>query len=595
MDAQLHFVESLDDANDFVRWLGERRPVLGIDTETEGLNWWRDRLRLCQFGDANAAWVLAWDRWPGLALEVLQRYTGQLVMHNAKFDCHMLHQWGGVDLGPYTRIDDTRLMAHILRPIQYTALKTLAKRFVDPHADAAQGVLETAFDKQGWTWATVPTDYPGYWAYAGLDAIYTARLWELFKPQIDAQYPNVYALDLATSALLRKMERRGVVVDRAYAQEQYDHFMAYVIEATQYVKQTYGIIPTSNTKLAAKLQELGFELIKLTAKGNISVDGEVLNAIPHDLAHTSLQVRRMQKIASTYLGNFVSFADGDSKLHPSINPLGAKTGRMSMSRPNLQNLPRDHVGRPEALTVRNCFLPSQDHVLLMADFDQIEQRVMAHYAWSMAGDPGMAQAFAEGGDFFTTMARRIYGDDSIVKKDPRRQMTKNAAYAKGYGAGPAKFAITAGVDVATAAAFLDRYDEMYPGVTRFQREVDRIAHERIASDGDAFVKAPIGRIHIAAKDKLYTLVNYLIQGAAADVLKMKMLELQQAGLEEFMILPVHDEVLFDVPHEQAREVKRVVEAVMPELQMFSVPLTVGVEHHARWGDKYAGVIPPELT
>jgi DNA polymerase-1 len=229
----------------------------------------------------------------------------------------------------------------------------------------------------------------------------------------------------------------------------------------------------------------------------------------------------------------------------------------------------------------------------MADFDQIEQRMMAHFAWVIAGDPGLVHAFAEGGDFFTTMARRIYDDATIEKKDPRRQMTKNAAYAKGYGAGPAKFAITAGVDVASAAAFLDRYDAMYPGVVAFQRAVEQIATDRFQTEGDAYVKAPIGRIHIAERGKLYTLVNYLIQGAAADVLKMKMLELQQAGLEEFMVLPVHDEVLFDVPHEQVRDVMRTIEAVMPD-NTFTVPLTVGVEHHARWGDKYAGIQPPEL-
>jgi DNA polymerase-1 len=588
-DVVIKSVETLDEANEFMSWLGERRPVLAVDTETGGLEWWKVRLRLVQFGDAQTAWVLPWNRWAGLAIEALQRYTGQLVMHNAKFDCHMLEANAPVTFHPWHRIDDTRLMAHVLKPNEPTGLKPLAKRLIDPRAGAAQDVLSNAMAKQGWGWDEIPIDFPGYWAYAGLDAVYTARLWELFTPQlVQRNMWSVYSLDLCVSELLRRMEDNGCQVDLAYARANYDAYTQWCAQASQWVRDTYGVSPSSNVKLAERLIAEGIELTKRTGSGNISVDGEVLTGIDHPLAQTALRVRQISKVASTYLGNFLELADEDSVVHPSINPLGARTGRMSMSAPNLQNLPRDNRARPEALTVRNCFVPRDGNVLITADFDQIEQRMMAHYAYVEVGDRSMVDAFLAGGDFFTNMARNIYRDETLIKADPRRQVTKNAAYATGYGAGTEKFSQTAGITVEEGAAFMAQFHATYPGVKGFQRHTEQQAIAAAQEWGEPFVFDNVGRIHYADAGKLYTLVNYKIQGGAANVLKQKMIQLDMAGLGDYMILPIHDEVMFDVPREAARDVVATAQAVMPNTTDFAVPLTVGVDVVNRWGDKYAG-------
>lgn len=497
----INSVETLEEANAFMRWLNERRPVLAIDTETEGLEWWHHRVRLIQFGDAYTAWVIPWERWSGVAVEALQQYTGQIVMHNAKFDCHMLEKWAPIKF-PWHSVDDTMLMAHVLRPTESTGLKPLAKRLIDPRAGAAQDVLDTAMQKQGWGWQDIPLDFPGYWAYAGLDAIYTARLWELFTPQLQQrELVHVYQLDLCVNELLRRMEQRGCRVDLDYCKVNLEAYQQWVAQAKTWVKENYGVSPTSNIKLAERLKQEGFELTKLTAGGNISVDGDVLKGIPHPLAQTSLRVRQIDKVCSTYLSNFVDLED-HGYVRPSTRVLGARTGRMSMSAPNLQNLPRDNASRPEALTVRNCFVARDDHVLIMADFDQIEQRMMAHYTWGIVGDRGMVDAFNAGGDFFTTMAQNIYRDPTIVKSDPRRQLTKNASYAKGYGAGTEKFGITAGIPFDEAAAFMTQYDAMYPGVRNLQKRIEQLAIERRAATGDAYVMDQIGRVHYADEGKI---------------------------------------------------------------------------------------------
>lgn len=585
-DVKITMVETLDEANQFMSWLSERRPVLGIDTETGGLEWWRVRLRLVQFGDADNAWVLPWSHWRGLIVEALTRYTGQMVAHNWKYDCHMLEHNGVPKITPWHRADDTRLMAHILKPNELTGLKPLAKRLIDPRAGAAQDVLDTAMAKQGWGWDDIPLDFPGYWAYAGLDAVYTARLWEILTPQlVQRNMWNVYSLDLCVSELLGRMESRGCRVNIDYARATYDVYTKWCEETAQWVKDTYGVSPTSNIKLAERLISEGIELTKETASGNISVDAEVLSSIDHPLAQTSLRVRQVSKIASTYLKNFLELED-HGIVRPSTNPLGARTGRMSMAAPNLQNLPRDNAARPEALTVRNCFIARDDHVLVMADFDQIEQRMMAHYTYTVVNDRGMVDAFLAGGDFFTTMAQNIYRDPTIVKKDPRRQLTKNASYAKGYGAGTEKFSNTAGIPMAEGVAFMAAYDAQYPGVKQFQRAIEQQALASMRDGSEPYVFDQIGRIHYAEKGKLYTLVNYLIQGGAANVLKQKMIQLDMAGLGDFMILPVHDEVIFDVPRAAARDVVNTAMAVMPDRTSFAVPLTVGIDVVECWGHKY---------
>lgn len=584
------FVESLDEANEFFRWLGERRSVLAIDTETGGLEWWKVPLRLVQFGDSTGqCFVVPYDAggWGGLAREALQRYTGQLVMHNAKFDRHMLERAAGIKLGPTSRIDDTSLMAHVLDTQSPTALKQLAKMKLNRTADAMQEALDTAMAKQHWGYGDIPMDFKVYWAYAATDAIWTAQLWDMFVPQLrERQLWDIYTLDLHANDVLLSMEDRGVRVDREYCTKEYRELEAWIGEAQRWVKQNYGISATSNKQLADALIAQGVVLTKQTPGGDISVDAEALSPIQHPLAQTALRVRQLQKVSSTYLKNFLELADDQDLLHPSIRCLGAKTGRMSMAEPNLQNLPRDYATRPEAIAVRNCLIPREGNVLVMADFDQIEQRMMAHFVWQTVHDSAMVEEFMRGGDFFTNMAIRIYGDASIVKKDPRRQMTKNASYAKGYGAGVAKFAWTAGIDFETADTFMTAFDSTYPGVRQFQQYVDSLAHQRKRDEGVMYVRSPFGRVHKPDEHKVYTLVNYLIQGTAGDVLKMKLVELAAAGLGDYMVLPIHDEVVFDVPREQARHVVDTCKRIMPETELFTVPLTVGVDVVARMGHKF---------
>lgn len=569
---QFHLVETWEEAGAFIEWLCESRDVLAVDTETGGLEWWDKDLRLVQFGDDMSGWAIPWDRWPGLVHEAFARHTGDFVMHNAKFDIHFLEN-NGVDV-PRHRVHDTMLLAYLHDNTTSNALKRMTSRMLGVSSTAGEMALKDTMRKAKWTWETVPVQLPVYWQYACLDTVLTSRLFhhpEIYSLTTD----NVYDLELGVMSLALDMETRGCRIDTEYVTAKKAELETVVDAAFEEAHLLHGpgINLFSNQQMIELLLRSGATLTKRTDKGQLALDEEVLLGLSsHPVAELVLRARSAKKIISTYFNKLT-----DTRARPSINQVGAaKTGRMSVTTPPLQTLPRGRV-------VRDAFIPSEEHSLVMADYDQIELRLMAHFA----GEEEMIKAIWDGIDLHTRTAQLVYRDDSLEKDDPRRQVAKNSNFAKIYGAGIATFAATAGISIAEAERFLAGYDAAFPGVRRFQMEVDRTARSR-AVDGATWVTTPIGRKQRCDLDSTYKLTNYLIQGTAADVLKQKMLELDAAGVGEFMILPVHDEIVFDVPNDVLDDVVRVIEDIMPDTTQFSVPLSVEASvTDDRWGVKYA--------
>jgi DNA polymerase-1 len=575
MDIDLNLVETWEDAQEFMTWLGERRPVLGCDTETSGFDWWREELRLVQFGDHNAGWSIPWHRWGGLAIEALRRYQGDIVFHNAKFDLHFLEVNGAKV--PRHLVHDTGTMAQLLRPGQSWGLKRLGSEFVDKSIDVGQYRLNKAMTKNRWTWGTVPIDYPDYWAYAALDPVITARLFEEFHPQLSGKLLDLYEIEVAVALIVTDMERRGARVDVEYCTAKRDEFLAYAEEVRRLVREEYGFEVGSNSKVAAQLQRDGIVLTKRTAGGAWSVEKEVLEGIDHPLARDVLNVRRTQKMADSYFGNYIDYADSNGILHPQVNLMAARTGRMSISRPAMQQVPKNKV-------MRDAVLAREGNLLVAVDFEQIEMRLLAHFAQ----DQALIEAFSEEGDFFVNTARKLYGDPSIDKNDPRRNVTKHASYAKVYGAGVPKFAARADIPVDEAEQFIREFNRRFPGVQQFVQTVSTTALEHYNDEGIPYLTTEYGRLQIAENtNQLYKLVNYMIQGTAADVFKHTLVRLDDAGLTDYLILPVHDECVFDVPSGDAQDVcDEAMRIFRAEGEHYTVPLDADGDVVVRWGDKY---------
>lgn len=593
-DVQLHFINNMDQVTMFNEWLSSRShdDVISVDTETTGINKDTDRPRLIQFGDTKHGWAMPVSDWLGVAREAVSRYEGKYTGSNIVFDYNMLRHVGIIL--PQERCRDTRIATHICEPTLPSGLKHAAARHVDPRAGHSQKDLDEAMRQNKWTWATIPTSFQHYWFYGALDTVIATQLDEVVYPRVMSDAPKAYDIEMGIAWVTDRMERTGVCIDADYATKKHAGFIEHCAKIEKWCKSHYGVSPGSNKAIIAILERDGFVFTKATKSGAVALDKEVLATVKHPLANAVLERRQLLKIASTYLSHFINERDENDLIHPSINPLGmtrnenarggkgVRTGRMSMSNPNLQNLPRRSGSNLAANVVRNCIVAREGHTLIMCDFDQIEMRCLAHVANELA----MISAFKSEGDFFLNLASQIYGTTITDKKDTRRQVTKNAGYAKIYGAGVAKFAVTAGIDEEQARSFLMRFDELYPGVRRFQDAVQQMAYETHATEGMPYVRSPLtARRYVADLGKEYTLVNHMIQGMASELFKTKILELDAAGLGPWLIVPVHDEAILDVPNEFVPDVVNTLEGIMNDEKILSVPVTAGVSFAKRWGEK----------
>ncbi len=584
---QLTFVNNVDQAHELMRWLGERHDgILSVDTETEGLDAEVCKVRLAQIGDSRRGWAIPFERWGGVFEEALSKlHNEELCGHNVKFEVAMLGV-RGVDLRKH-RLHDTRLMAHVLHPHHSTALKRLAARYVDPRAGALQSDLGLSHAEgggqgsAGWTWATVPVDYEPYWTYGAMDPVLTSQLHSVLEPLVREQGAwRAYELELAASLVCEKMERNGVPIDVAYAQEKLADFSAQARGLSDACLAAYGCRPGQDAKLREVLLGEGIELTKMTPGGEYSLDKEVLGDLDHPLVDLVLQYRRLTKLSSTYLRHFDS-----ERQHPRINSVGARTGRMSMDHMNFQNLPRKADASAEAIEVRNCVRAREGHTLLFADFDQIELRLMAHVCW-LLGYTELHEAFASPEDFFVVVARQVFNEPGFQKSDLRRTIVKNFVYGGNYGAGVPKLALTAGISLEQAELVDQGLKTAFPGIKAFHRKVEEQAIRRAMAEGHGYVTSFLtGRRHPADDNVYYTLVNYLLQGTAAEVFKLKLIELDNLGLSDYLILPVHDEAIMEVPTEDLPEIARTVHSAMNDTSLLSLPITAGLSTAERWGQK----------
>lgn len=575
---RLTLIDSVESADHFQRWLLDKcassEPMLGCDTETGGLDWWRYELRTVQFGDTKDGFVIPWQEWGGLARWAIETWDRGLVFHNAKFDLHFLEKQG-IKVGRH-RIHDSMVIAHLTNNERRNGLKSLVATLIDPQAHALENELKEGFRMQGWDWDTVPIDFPPYWQYAALDPIMTMHLWEKHAEELK-QFQRLYDIEMTVLQSLTDAERRGARIDIDYCREAQTGMLGEAEDLAEQIRG-YGVkTPGSRQQLIQAFGQQGVQFTKFTEKGNIALDDEVLQGLVAQgwpLAKLVQDYTHALKIANTYLGNFIDYADNDGMLHASINQLAARTGRMSVSRPSMQNLER-------SATVRDAVIPREGNKLVLIDFDQIELRLLASYA----GMDHIIEAAKDGEDLHTTNARRIFPGQEITKR--MRTLAKNVTFAKLYGAGLEKIASMAGISLSEASAFVEEYDHANPELVNFIRSVEVADAKRNAQEGFPYVTTGYGRRLRRNEYKgAYVLVNYLIQGTAADVLKEKIALLSMKGLDEFLVLPVHDELVSDVPADIAEDYSHEMQTVMEEHNKFAAPLTVGCDIVDRWGDPY---------
>jgi DNA polymerase I len=337
-------------------------------------------------------------------------------------------------------------------------------------------------------------------------------------------------------------------------------------------------------------ERLGLPVLKRTIKGRApSTEADVLEKLrdQHPIVDSLLRYRELAKLKSTYLDALPPLVGDDGRLHTTFNQVGAATGRLSSVNPNLQNIPvRGEVGRQ----IRRAFVPgSEDQVLLVADYSQIELRVLAH----LSGDPALAEAFSTETDIHAATAGKVFGLPPEQVDPELRRRAKVVNYGLAYGMNAYGLATRLGIPPDEAQEFIDAYFEGFPNVRDFlERQVGLATAEGFTATMLGRrrylpeLQSPNPRIRDMGRRMA---LNAPIQGSAADIIKLAMVRVDAAieSLPATMLLTVHDELVFEA---QASEVEAVAEVVRKEMEA-AYEMTVPLRADLGWGSTWADAAP----
>lgn len=602
-EVRIYYVEPgrPEDLDTFARWLARNRGILGFDTETTGLHIYGAAfgVRTVQLGTQLEAFVLPVETCRAIfeaASAVLRDPLRRFVAHNAPFDLLVADRMKLAsleELGP--RLFDTYVLAHLCDPRTEAdggaglGLKALSTVYVDADAaDTAKGLYEVFRKEYGKTkvtgWAAIDVDHPLYWLYGGLDVIYAARLLDELSVLIKGTGLSKLAhWEHAVQLVLTKQQRRGLLIDPVYTRELADR-LALEAEHHRGTAREWGVENINSVvQVREALLGMGETLTEKTDSGALSVGKGVLlpmadldarswerlgNREPNALADAVVRAKRASKWGESYAGAFLELRDENDRIHPFIKSLAARTARMSVSTPPLQQLPSGDW------MVRRAIIADPGNVIIAADYKSMELRVLA----ALANVRGMKEAIVEGRDLHDFTASLIYGGDFTPTQ---RRYAKGVGLGKVFGGGATGLAKQIGAPYEQVKYAVDRYDEVYPEVGRYSKELQRKARY-----GRQEVVTPFGRHLPLDRDRAYACVNYAVQSTARDLIAAALLRIDKAGLGDHVLLPVHDEIIAQAPKDDAeeviREIGRLMESTFMGVEIESDPEVYGPS----WGHGY---------
>jgi DNA polymerase-1 len=346
-------------------------------------------------------------------------------------------------------------------------------------------------------------------------------------------------------------------------------------------------------------QQLGyilFEKLKLPAqkrtrkKSGYSTDVEVLTELArlHEIPSMLLRFRMLSKLKSTYLDALVGLVNQRTgRVHTSYNQTVTATGRLSSSNPNLQNIP---IRTIEGREIRKGFIADKDHLLLSADYSQIELRVFAHYS----DDLVLLDAFRRGEDIHTRTAAEVFGVDPKMVSSEMRRMAKTINFGIIYGMGPIKLAKELGISRKVAQDYLDNYYERYEGVKKFKANI--LSHARSNGYVSTLLKRRRYLPNINSEngnlrgEAERAAINTPIQGTAADLIKMAMINIARRLKKEHfgtkMLLQVHDELVFEVPERELTPASKLIRKEMEGVYPLNIPIKVDISWGKNWEEAH---------
>jgi DNA polymerase-1 len=576
-----------------------------FDTETDSLDYMRARIVGVSFAvePGHAAYVPLAHDYPGAPAqldreEVLERLRPLLedparrkLGHHLKYDAHVLANHG---VGLAGIADDTMLESYVLNStatrhdMDSVALKYLGVETTHYEDVAGKGAKQLTFNQ-------VPLEEAG--PYAAEDADITLRLHRALAPRLaeTGRLDKVYReIEIPVVPVLTAMEHTGVRVDvemlgdlsREFAREMQG------LEEAAHVAAG-GPFNLGSPK---QLQEVLFERLALptlrkTPTGQPSTAEDVLQELAergHELPGLILKYRGLAKLKSTYADKLPGQVNPETgRIHTSYHQAVAATGRLSSADPNLQNIP---IRTAEGRRIRQAFVPPAGARLLAADYSQIELRIMAH----LSGDDSLLEAFRQGEDIHRATAGEVFGVDPGAVTGDQRRSAKAINFGLIYGMSAFGLARQLGIEREEAQQYIDRYFERYPGVREYMDRTREQAREA------GFVETVYGRRlylpEIRARNpqrRQYaerSAINAPMQGTAADIIKRAMIAvdawLRQADCGARLIMQVHDELVFEIPADEADSIADSLAGLMAGAAELAVPLEVDTGIGGNWDEAH---------
>mgnify|MGYP001588161868 FL=1 len=403
-----------------------------------------------------------------------------------------------------------------------------------------------------------------------------------------------YEMELPLIPVVREAETRGILVDTKYLKELSGKYHESLEKTEANIWKAAG--ENFNINSPKQLGEIIFDKLKLSVKGLKKTAGGARSTREselgklrgeHKVIDEILSYRELQKLLSTYIDNIPAMVDEEGRLHTKLNQAGTTTGRFSSSSPNLQNIPvREGLGA----AVRNAFVAGKGFHLVSFDYSQIEMRILA----IASGDKNLIEAFKSGHDIHTSVAAKVFG---VSEKDITKEMRRKAKiinFGIIYGMGVSALRANLGGTRAEAQEFYDNYFKKMPKIASYFEKVKKEAGEC------GFTETLFGRKrhfesiksridYIRAQAERMAL-NAPLQGTAADIIKISMVKvdqkLKEAKLDDkaFLILQIHDELLYEVKDEAIDEAQKIIKETMEDFKDLGVPIVVNVSRGLRWGE-----------
>ena len=584
----------------FDAWLAriEQAELTALDTETTSLDEMKARIVGLSLSVApgQAAYIPLGHSGPDAPEqlpidEVLARLRPWLenparpkLGQHVKYDRHVFANHG-IQVAGF--VHDTMLQSYVLEVHRPHGLASLAERHLGRKGVSYEDLCGKGAHQI--PFAQVPVDKAAH--YASEDADQTLDVHLALWPKLaqDARLRGIYELEIATSEVLFKVERNGVLIDADQLRQQ-SHDLGQRILALEQEAHTLAGQPFNlgSPKQIGEIffTKLGLPVVKKTATGAPSTDEEVLEKLAEDypLPARILEHRGLSKLKGTYTDKLPLMVDpATGRVHTHYAQAVAVTGRLSSNDPNLQNIP---VRTAEGRRIREAFVAAPGHAIVSADYSQIELRIMAH----LSGDEALLKAFTEGLDVHRATAAEVFGLTAEEVSSEQRRYAKVINFGLIYGMSSFGLARNLGIDNTAAKNYIDRYFERYPGVRRYMD--DTVAFAR----AHGYVETVFGRrLYLPEinggngprkKAAERQAINAPMQGTAADLIKKSMVAVQDVLQNQQratrMVMQVHDELVFEVPETEIDWVKTTVPKLMADVAELKVPLLAEVGVGPNW-------------